>query len=887
MALSPMMQHYISVKEEYPDAILFYRLGDFYEMFFDDAIEMSKVLDITLTGKDCGLDERAPMCGVPYHSVDSYIAKLIKEGYKIAICEQVGEVKKGKTVERAVVRVITPGTVTEDNLLEENKNNYILCVSKNKNTIGVAYADISTGDFYTTEFKNTTNSQKFDNNYFLNTSKFNEEQDLINQVNDLIVRINPSEIICNENAKELLNNIPANKLMTLPKFYSYYEWAFKEDKSIENLKKQFTDSVLKIYELNFMMEAVNASGALIEYLNETQKRSLEHIKKITKIDNNKFMILDVTARRNLELVETIRERKKKGSLLYLLDNTKTSMGSRLLRNWIDQPLKDTIEINNRLDAVEELCQNIILRDDLTDQLRQINDIERLTSKIGLSIISPKECVRLKKSLEVLPKIKFLISNCSSKLIKEIFDSFDDFSQIYQFLDSAIKNEPSQHLRDGDIIKDKFDKNLDKLRQIKNDSDNLMLELEQREQEKTGIKSLRIKFNNVYGYYIEVSRSLVDQVPSYFHRKQTVSNFDRYFTEELKDLEIKILKANDESIKLEQIIFNNIKNKLKEYIEKFQFISKKLSELDCLLSFAQISIKNNYTKPLISDKIEHIKIIEGRHPVVENFLKDSQFIPNDTFLNESTDKLMIITGPNMAGKSTYMRQVAIITLMAHIGCFVPAKSAEISITDRIFTRVGASDDLAFGQSTFMVEMTEMANILNNATDNSLVILDEIGRGTSTFDGLSIAWAVVEHLSRTMKTKTLFATHYHELTELEGMLDGVKNYKINVKEINNNIVFLRKIVRGGASRSFGIEVAALAGLPQNIINRAKEISHNIEQYDFNLNLAKSNKVNSKQENNTLNENKNIEIIKFIKNLQIERLSPLEAFDILSEIIKKINN
>ncbi|MDD4816234.1 MAG: DNA mismatch repair protein MutS, partial [Clostridia bacterium] len=717
MALSPMMQHYLQIKDKHKDAVVFYRLGDFYEMFFDDAIEMSKVLDLTLTGRDCGLETRAPMCGIPFHASENYIAKLIKQGYKVAICEQLTEAQKGKQVARDVIKVITPGTITSDNMLEEKQNNYILCVAKKKDIIGVAYADISTGDFYTTEFK--TN--------------------IFSCLNDLLVRINPAEIICNQEGKDAVENLSANLQGILPKSELYYEWAFENNRAESNLKNQFSNVCLNIYEINQMPCAILASGAILEYLNETQKIALAHITKIKKIDTEKYMVLDITARRNLEIVETIRDRKKKGSLLSILDNTKTSMGGRLFRNWIDQPLKNSKEINQRLNAVEELYKNLILRDNLSTELKKINDIERLSAKIGMRSIMPKECESLKNSLTILPTIKHLLSSTKSEKLTNIFNNFPDFSQLQHLLDIAIKNEPALHLKDGGYIKQGYNANLDELIKIQKDGANWIVALEQKEREDTNLKNLKIKYNNVYGYYIEIARTLADQVPIRYHRKQTVGNFDRYFTEELKILEEKILGAEDKSIKLEQQLFAEIREKLLCFIQDLQVVSESICQLDCLLSLAQVAIKNNYTKPKINEKIKEINIVDGRHPVVETYLKDEQFIANDTNLNQTDEKIMIITGPNMAGKSTFMRQVAVITLLAHIGSFVPAKSAEIAITDRIFTRVGASDDLAFGQSTFMVKMVEMANILHNATDNSLIILDEIGRGTSTFDGLSIAWA----------------------------------------------------------------------------------------------------------------------------------------------------
>ena len=858
MALSKMMQHYFTVKEQYKDAIIFYRLGDFYEMFFDDAIEVSKVLDITLTGRDCGLEERAPMCGIPYHSVDTYIAKLIKEGYKIAICEQLGDVAD-KTLHREVVRVITAGTVTEEYLLEQGRNNYILCVFQDGENIGISYADISTGEFQTTEFR----------------------QKASEGLNDLIVRISPAEIICNAQAKETLTELPAAKVMVLPRFDTYYDWAFDKKTAEENLQKQFGVGALKIYDLTTFNFAIIASGALLEYLNETQKKSLTHFKKIKKANASNSMILDAIARRNLELVETMREKKKKGSLLSVLDQTKTTMGARKIRTWLEEPLCDEKEINARLDCVEELARQIMLRDELATLLNKITDIERLTSKIGFETILPKECVKLRHSLELMPELKKLLKDVKSSKLKDIVESIDDFTDIVYLLENALKEDPAQTFKEGNVIAYNFSETLDEYRLKRDNSEEFISRMEQEERQCTGIDNLKIKYNRVYGYYIEIPRSLSSKVPITYHRKQTVANFDRYTNLELKDLEASIEKSTAEIIKLEQRIYHEIKIELTYYIESFQKLSQKISELDCLLSFAQVAVKNNYTRPSIGKKYSHIKIIEGRHPVVEAHTRNNSFIANDTYLNDTTDKLMILTGPNMAGKSTYMRQVAIITLMAHMGSFVPAKEAEICLTDRIFTRVGASDDLASGQSTFMVEMMEMSNIIQNATNKSLVILDEIGRGTSTFDGLSIAWAVVEYFSTTLNAKTLFATHYHELTELEGILEGVKNYKINVKEINNTIVFLRKIVRGGASRSFGIEVASLAGVPDNIIQRAKEISRNIEQYDFNNKLAKATSNNQKQQESERSYN---DIINQLKTLEIERLSPLESFEILQDLIRR---
>lgn len=859
--LSPMMRHYNQIKEQYPNTIVFYRLGDFYELFFDDAIEISKILDLTLTSRSCGLKDKAPMCGVPFHSVDNYIAKLVKLGYKIAICEQLSDPVKGKQVERDVVRVITSGTVTSDNLIEEKLNNYLLCVYKGNDVIGIAYTDITTGDFFTCEYT----------------------QDIYNKLNDLILRINPAQIIGNYNSLEILENIPAKKLINVPKLEIYEDFNFIYSNAITKLKENFGNMCLNIFEINQLESSTKASGALISYLLETQKISLKQIRKIQKINYNDYMIIDATARRNLELTQTIRDNKRKGSLLSVIDCTKTAMGARTLRNWIEQPLKESKLINLRLDAVEELFSNLIFRENISQEITKMYDIERLTAKIGMQSIMPRDCQKLKESLLLVPNLKYSLINAKSKKLKQIFDDLKDVSNICNLLNVAIKEEPPMVLKDGGFIKRGYNQELDALNKIKEDGAKIILQLEAKEKESTKFDKLRIKFNNVYGYYIEIPKDLANQVPLNYIRKQTVGNFDRYFTEELKALENKILFAGEQIVKLENQLFLDLRKKLLEYIDDLQSISKAISDLDVLISFAEISVKNNYVKPIINNSINHIKIIEGRHPVVETFLKNGEFIANDTMLNDNTEKIMIITGPNMAGKSTYMRQVALITLMAHIGCFIPAKYAEISITDRIFTRVGASDDLAYGQSTFMVEMVEMANILHNATNNSLIILDEIGRGTSTFDGLSIAWSVVEYLSKNLKSKVLFATHYHELTELEGMLNGVKNYKISVKEYNNQIVFLRRILRGGANRSFGIEVASLAGLPEEIITRAKDISHKIEQQNFNLKLSNCEVTEDLQQQEKNQKGK--QIVGILNDINVEKISPLDAFEILLDLIKKV--
>ena len=858
--LSPMMKHYLNIKDKYKDTILFYRLGDFYEFFFDDAIEMSSVLDLSLTGKDCGNNMRAPMCGIPYHAAEGYIAKLMKLGYSIGICEQLSEPKAGKIVERDVIRIVTPGTVTEDSMLDEKSNNYIACVTFNNNEgFGVAIADVTTGEFNIVECQN------------------------LNDLDNIITRTTPAEIISDELSLKYSNELSSVRLGTVPRFKKYFDWAFVEPRISENLRRQFSENCYSIYELKGKDAVCSAAGALLEYLNETEKVALPHITKMRWLNVSEYLILDANTRRNLEIVETMRDRRRKGSLLALLDNTSTSMGARKLKNWVEQPLKDAKKINYRLDTIEELNGKVILRDALRLKLKELSDIERITGKIAMDRIMPRDMGNLRKSFQALPEIKTLLTTSGFKNLSGLGEAIPDFSQICDILERAIvdSNIPL-NVKDGGVFKPNYTPELESLKNLFGKQEKYIQALEAKERELTGIKNLRVINNRVFGYLIEVTKSMLDKVPMRYTRRQTTANSERFTTVELKELEDKILNAGTEIEKLELALYAQIVELLKENIENLLKLGNIISEVDCLLSLSTLAVRNNYCKPTINNKIKCIRIEEGRHPVVEDLLKHDQFISNDTFLNGTTDKTMIITGPNMAGKSTYMRQVAVITLMAHIGSFVPAKSAEICITDRIFTRVGASDDLAFGQSTFMVEMSETANILANATENSLVILDEIGRGTSTFDGLSIAWAVVEYLSKNMRCKTLFATHYHELTELEGNLDGVKNYKINVKEINGSIVFLRKVVRGGANKSFGIEVASLAGLPKEVIKRAKEISRALEQVDVNKNLVKEvESVNPEAEKR----NKNVtEIMGILSDLNIEKMTPLSAFEILNDLITK---
>ncbi len=857
MALSPMMQQYVITKEKYKDAILLYRLGDFYEMFFDDAVIASKALDLTLTGKMCGLDERAPMCGIPYHALDGYLAKLIEQGYKVAICEQLTEPKKGvKLVERDVVRVITPGTLIDSNLLDDKKNNYILCCVLDGGVVGVSYTDISTGIIYLAEQN-------------------------LSQFNDLLVRVRPSEIICNQNLAEISDTLLATKLQIVPNFQVRAFESFDYDECYKVLTNQIDKK--ELIGLSDKQQTIISAGVLIKYLLETQKRSLSHINTISYIYDNEFMSLDSNTRRNLELTETIKDRKKRGSLLWLLDKTQTSMGSRMLRSYIEQPLYDEKLINQRLNGVEELVKNVVNRDALIKLLNSVYDIERLCGKISYNNLTPKDTIALKNSLSVLPEIKEKLSIYKSTILKNIAKDIYDYSSIYNMLDSAIIENPPYVLKDGGFIKKGYSKELDDICNISTVGKTWLATLEADEREKTGIKNLKIGYNSVFGYYIEVSKGQIDQVPYRYQRKQTIANAERYITDELKEMENKILHAEEQKIALEISLFNQIRETLLENVSAMQKTARQIAVLDALLSFATVACERNYCKPQVSSEINCIEIVNGRHPVVEALLKNEDFIPNDTYLDNADSRTMIITGPNMAGKSTYMRQVALITLMAHIGSFVPAQKANISLTDKIFTRVGASDDLAFGQSTFMVEMSEVSHILKQATNNSLIVLDEVGRGTSTFDGLSIAWSVMEYLSKTLKAKTLFATHYHELTELEGVLEGVKNYRINVKEFNDSIIFLRKIVRGGANKSFGIEVAKLAGLPENVIARAKEILHNLEENEINKN-SNLLKLNENAENKKF-QRAVMEVGNILKDVNVETLTPLNAFDLILQLTEKL--
>lgn len=864
MALSPMMTHYLNMKKDYQDAILFYRLGDFYEMFFEDAELCARELELTLTGRDCGLEKRAPMCGIPHHAAENYIGRLLEKGYKVAICEQLTEPKKGvKIVERGVVRVITPGTLIDSSMLDESKNNYIACIYKEKDNIGVSIIDISTGKFVVTEFT---------------------QENTLSKLNDYLVSVKPSEVILNSEMKTYYDMLPCVSSGYIVHGQLYGDDNFDFSFGVEKLKKQLNSDNLKTFSINNRHFAIISSGAILQYIEETQKRDLKHINGIEFFVMDNYMQIDASTRRNLELTETIKDKKKKGTLFWVLNKTKTSMGARLLKTYIDQPLNNDKLINARLQSVEELSKNIVARGKLGELLYNIYDIERLCGRISYNNLLNSDCILLKNSLSLLPELKEILSKFNSKNLLSIFDRCFNFDDIVDLIDRSIvdKNNVIKPNKDTDTIKYGYNKELDEFIDITKSGRIWIAELEAREKEKTNIKNLKISYNKVFGYYIEIPKSQSSEVPYNYIRRQTVLNSERYITDELKEIEEKIINADSMKEALEKQLFVDIRNALMTRLEEIKTTAIAIAELDVLLSFANVAMELNYCKPIISKSNTCLEIVGGRHPIVELVNKSEEFINNDTIMNNSDSRTMIITGPNMAGKSTYMRQVALIVLMAHIGSFVPATSAKMGITDKIFSRIGASDDLSMGQSTFMVEMSEVSTILKNATNNSLLILDEIGRGTSTFDGLSIAWSVIEYISNKITAKTLFSTHYHELTELEGLLDGVKNFKVSVKEFNNSIIFLRKIVRGGASRSFGIEVASLAGLPGEVLSRAREILHILEEND----LSRDNKLTSTLDTNYATKNENLsknskKIIGVLEDLNINNLTPLNAFDILIQL------
>lgn len=878
--LTPMMQHYVQTKDANPDCILFYRLGDFYEMFFEDAEVVSKELELTLTGKSCGLDERAPMCGVPYHAAETYLTRLVQRGYKVAVCEQVEDPKEAKgMVKRAVTRIVTPGTNMDAMSLDETKNNYIMGIFFDGDKYGLAIADVTTADFFVTEV--------------------DSNRSCMDEINKYV----PSEIVCNENFTISgidLDDLRERMQISIAKLDAHY---FDDRLSVAVLLEHFHTSRLSALGLEeFPMGSISA-GALMKYLSEIQKSALEQFNHIQPYLNGNFMLLDSSTRRNLELVETLREKQKRGSLLWVLDKTKTAMGARMLRSDVEQPLTNEALIGERLDAVDELLHHMIQREELREYLNPIYDLERLNTRIVYQTANPRDLLAFKNSVAMLPAIKTVLADFTSKNLVELAENIDSLSDICADIDAAICEEPPISARDGGILKDGYHEEVDRLRKAKTDGKKWLAELETKERERTGIKNLKVKYNKVFGYYLEVTNSYKDLVPEDYQRKQTLANAERFFTPELKELEDTILGAEDKLIALEYELFRQLRNRIASQVYRIQQTAKAIARLDVYASLAYVAEKNHYCRPKINTR-GVIDIKGGRHPVVEQMMDQQLFIDNDTYLDNKKQRVSIITGPNMAGKSTYMRQSALIVLMAQIGCFVPAKSANIGIVDRIFTRVGASDDLASGQSTFMVEMNEVANILRNATKDSLLILDEIGRGTSTFDGLSIAWAVVEHISnvKLIGAKTLFATHYHELTELEGKLEGVHNYCIAVKENGDDIVFLRKIVPGGADKSYGIAVAKLAGLPDEVIDRANRIVTQLCENDI-VDLAKNIAVEgqttqSRKQTKPLDDVDKAQmsffdtisddaIIDELRHLDISHMTPLEAMNALNELQVKVRN
>lgn len=841
--LSPMMQRYIEMKEQYKDTILFYRLGDFYEMFFEDAELVSRELGITLTGKDCGLEKRAPMCGVPFHAYESYVAKLIAKGYKVAICEQVSPVTKGALVEREVVRVITPGTVIDQSMINERANTYIMSIYQSKDTIAFAYADISTGEFA--------------------VGKTNKNA--MNYINDQIVCVTPSEIICNTEMYVNSVSLPVAIKNTYAKFSQYYEWTYSLDNAKKEMLDHFKLDSLSGYDFDDN-DCIKAIGSLLAYLKETQKRDLQHLNFPRLIADEQYMYLDDNTRRNLELEQRMKDGNKSGSLLWVLDKTYTSAGARLLRKWVNMPLQDINQINARLNIVQLLINNASLRASLSHELQKIGDIERLVARLAYGNISPKDFNSMASSIIPTVNIKNILEGCEDENIKVIGNSIEDLTSIAEAITNFISEDPPALYKDGGYVRVGYDTELDRLRNINEHSVNYISQYEQQEKDRTGIKNLKVGYNRVFGYYIEVNKQYSGMVPFDYVRKQTISNNERYITEELKQYENEVLNSHEMALKLEAELYENFKNSLMPFCKQLQELASVISTIDCYNSLAIVAVENNYCRPEINSN-NQLYIKNGRHPVIELLQRKNGFIENDTDLDAQDNRTMILTGPNMAGKSTYMRQVALITLMAHIGSFVPASEAKICIVDRIFTRIGASDDLAVGQSTFMVEMVEVSNILTFATNKSLIILDEVGRGTSTHDGMSIASAVVEYLSKTLHCKTLFATHYHELMHLEGTLDGVKNYCISIKEIGGELVFLRKIMRGSATRSYGVEVASLAGIPKAVITRAKEILVELEQGE-----GKAVKVAS-------NDNA---IKDVLKSIDINTLSPMVAFETILHLI-----
>lgn len=880
--LTPMMQQYMETKKQCPDCILFYRLGDFYEMFFEDAQIASRELELTLTGRNCGQEERAPMCGVPYHAVEGYLSRLVSRGYKVAICEQLEDPKLAKgLVKRDIVRIVTPGTNLNMQSLEESKNNFLMCITYTPNGIGLSAADVTTGDYYVTEVED------------------------LKKLWDELMKYEPSEIICNDaflvsgadiaDLKERLH-ISVNALEA---------HLFDDDGCRKALMKHFKVNTLIGLGIEDFPTGTIAAGALLQYLYETQKTSLEHFTHITPYLTSKYMLLDSSTRRNLELTETLREKQKRGSLLWVLDKTRTAMGGRTLRSFIEQPLIDKQDMEKRLDAIEELNNDTFSRDEIREYLNSVYDLERLLSKVTYKTANPRDLIAFRNSLEMLPHIKTILKNFKKEELVQIEENIDSLEDIYELIRQSIEEEPPLTIREGGMIRDGFDETIDMLRNAKRDGKQWLAQLEEQDRERTGIKNLKIKYNKVFGYYFEVTNSYRNLVPEDYIRKQTLANAERYTTPRLKELEDAILNAEDKLQALEYDLFCKVRDSIAMEIERIQHTAKAIARLDVFASLSVVSERNHYTRPKLNEK-GIIDIKDGRHPVVEQMIHNDLFVANDTYLDNGNHCISVITGPNMAGKSTYMRQTALIVLLAQIGCFVPARTSNIGIVDRIFTRVGASDDLASGQSTFMVEMNEVANILRNATSDSLLILDEIGRGTSTFDGLSIAWAVIEHISnrKLLGAKTLFATHYHELTELEGKMHNVNNYCIAVKECGDDIVFLRKIVKGGADRSYGIQVAKLAGVPDMVIDRAKEIAEQLSDNDI-TEKVQSIAVDTKGEGKK-NSKKAVQydevdmaqmslfetvtdedVLKELMEVEVTTLTPLDALNTLYRLQNKLKN
>ncbi|MBE5865966.1 MAG: DNA mismatch repair protein MutS [Lachnospiraceae bacterium] len=877
-----MMQQYMETKKQCPDCILFYRLGDFYEMFFEDALTVSKELELTLTGRSCGQEERAPMCGVPYHSVEGYLTKLVSKGYKVAICEQVEDPKLAKgLVKRDIVRIVTPGTNLNMQSLEESKNNFLMCIAYMQNGIGISAADVTTGDYFVTEVED------------------------LRKLMDELMKYQPSEIVCNDaflmsgaDVADLRGRLHISVNALEPH-------VFDDEGCKKALMKHFKVNTLIGLGIEDFPSGLLAAGALLQYLYETQKSGLEHFTHISPYLTSKYMLLDSSTRRNLELTETLREKQKRGSLLWVLDKTKTAMGGRTLRSYIEQPLIDKAEMEKRLDAIEELNKDSVSRDEIREYLNPIYDLERLLSKVTYKTANPRDLIAFRNSLEMLPHIKTVLQAFSKEELSGICQQIDSLEDIYQLILQSIEEEPPITIREGGMIRDGFDETIDMLRSAKRDGKQWLAELEEQDRERTGIKNLKIKYNKVFGYYFEVTNSYKNLVPEDYIRKQTLANAERYTTPRLKELEDTILNAEDKLQTLEYDLFCKVRDSISMEIERIQSTAKAIAKLDVFASLSVVAERNHYVRPKLNEK-GIIDIKEGRHPVVEQMINNDLFIANDTFLDNGSHCISVITGPNMAGKSTYMRQSALIVLLAQVGCFVPAKSANIGIVDRIFTRVGASDDLASGQSTFMVEMNEVANILRNATSNSLLILDEIGRGTSTFDGLSIAWAVIEHISnrKILGAKTLFATHYHELTELEGKMNNVNNYCIAVKECGDDIVFLRKIVKGGADRSYGIQVAKLAGVPDMVIDRAKEIAEQLSDNDITekvQSIAVDNKGDNKKSAKKVAQYDELDmaqmslfdtvtdedVLKELMEVEVTTLTPLDALNTLYRLQNKLKN